>query len=141
MLWPDPTCGYRAFLVLNMPTTHVCKSDVVLRHTLPVFIGLGRCPIVNWDFDGAVSIFWTGCPSSVCQTSLPVLSEACTTTQAAVCETRTLSKSSAACGRLYTFTTAVPSGHRLCHETRYSRAKSRHSVDSWQPIDRFGLCR
>ena len=25
-------------------------SDVVLRHTLPVFMGLGRCPIVNWDF-------------------------------------------------------------------------------------------
>ena len=37
--------------------------DVVLRHTLPVFTGLGRCPIVNWDFSGAVSIFWTGCPS------------------------------------------------------------------------------
>ena len=31
--------------------------DVVLRHTLPVFTGLGRCPIVNWDFAGAVSIF------------------------------------------------------------------------------------
>ena len=30
---------------------------VVLRHTLPVFTGLGRCPIVNWDFAGAVSIF------------------------------------------------------------------------------------
>ena len=29
----------------------------VLRHTLPVFTGLGRCPIVNWDFVGAVSIF------------------------------------------------------------------------------------
>ena len=32
-------------------------DDVVLRHTLPVFTGLGRCPIVNWDFAGAVSIF------------------------------------------------------------------------------------
>ena len=32
-------------------------DDVVLRHTLPVFTGLGRCPIVNWDFSGAVSIF------------------------------------------------------------------------------------
>ena len=32
-------------------------NDVVLRHTLPVFTGLGRCPIVNWDFAGAVSIF------------------------------------------------------------------------------------
>ena len=33
------------------------RDDVVLRHTLPVFTGLGRCPIVNWDFAGAVSIF------------------------------------------------------------------------------------
>ena len=32
-------------------------DDVVLRHTLPVFTRLGRCPIVNWDFAGAVSIF------------------------------------------------------------------------------------
>ena len=32
-------------------------DDVVLRHTLPIFTGLGRCPIVNWDFAGAVSIF------------------------------------------------------------------------------------
>ena len=31
--------------------------DVVLRHTLPVFKGLGRCPIISWDFAGAVSIF------------------------------------------------------------------------------------
>ena len=31
-------------------------DDVVLRHTLPVFTRLGRCPIVNWDFAGAVSI-------------------------------------------------------------------------------------
>ena len=31
-------------------------DDVVLRHTLPVFTGLGRCPIVSWDFAGAVSI-------------------------------------------------------------------------------------
>ena len=28
-----------------------------LCHTLPVFMGLGWCPIVNWDFAGAVSIF------------------------------------------------------------------------------------
>ena len=27
-----------------------------LRHTFPVFTGLGRCPIVSWDFAGAVSI-------------------------------------------------------------------------------------
>ena len=32
-------------------------DDVVLCHTLPVFMGLGWCPIVNWDFAGAVSIF------------------------------------------------------------------------------------
>ena len=32
-------------------------DDVVLRHTLPIFTGLGRCPIVSWDFAGAVSIF------------------------------------------------------------------------------------
>ena len=28
-----------------------------LRHTLPIFTGLGWCPIVSWDFSGAVSIF------------------------------------------------------------------------------------
>ena len=38
-------------------------DDVVLCHTLPVFTGLGQCPIVNWDFSRAVSIFWTRCPS------------------------------------------------------------------------------
>ena len=32
-------------------------NDVVLHHTLPVFTGLGWCPIVSWDFVGAVSIF------------------------------------------------------------------------------------
>ena len=32
-------------------------DDVVLCHTLPVFTGLRRCPIVSWDFAGAVSIF------------------------------------------------------------------------------------
>ena len=32
-------------------------DDVVLCHTLPIFTGLGQCPIVNWDFAGAVSIF------------------------------------------------------------------------------------
>ena len=31
-------------------------DDVVLCCTLPVFTGLGWCPIVNWDFAGAVSI-------------------------------------------------------------------------------------
>ena len=39
-------------------TSSTCDDDdnVVLRHTLPVFTGLGRCPIVSWDFAGAVSI-------------------------------------------------------------------------------------
>ena len=32
-------------------------KDVVLCHTLPIFTGLGQCPIINWDFVGAVSIF------------------------------------------------------------------------------------
>ena len=35
----------------------IIKKKVVLRHTLPVFMGLRRCPIVNWDFAGAVRIF------------------------------------------------------------------------------------
>ena len=30
---------------------------MVLYHTLPIFTGLGQCPIVSWDFAGAVSIF------------------------------------------------------------------------------------
>ena len=32
-------------------------DDVILHHTLSVFMRLGWCPIVNWDFAGAVSIF------------------------------------------------------------------------------------
>ena len=45
------------------PSLHLKKSKSGLswwygfRHTFPVFTGLGRCPIVNWDFSGAVSIF------------------------------------------------------------------------------------
>ena len=39
-------------------------DDVVLRHTLPVFTGLGRCPIVNWDFCWSSEHYWTGCPST-----------------------------------------------------------------------------
>ena len=40
-------------------TTHAIfiDNDVVLCHTLPIFMGLGWCPIVSWDFAGAVSIF------------------------------------------------------------------------------------
>ena len=33
------------------------NDDVVLHHTLPIFMGLGQCPIVSWDFAGAVSNF------------------------------------------------------------------------------------
>ena len=29
----------------------------------PFFTGLGRCPIVNWDFCWSSEHFWTGCPS------------------------------------------------------------------------------
>ena len=42
-------------LVEEYEKVHVYRAkqaDVVLRHT-----GLGRCPIVSWDFAGAVSIF------------------------------------------------------------------------------------
>ena len=49
----------------SKPVIFVCKihynanynDDMVLHHTLPIFTGLGQCPIVNWDFVGAVSIF------------------------------------------------------------------------------------
>ena len=37
--------------------TRQVNDDVVLCHTLPIFSGLGWCPIVSWDFAGAVSIF------------------------------------------------------------------------------------
>ena len=35
---------------VNLPLIVDSDDDVVLRHTLPIFTGLGRCPIVNWDF-------------------------------------------------------------------------------------------
>ena len=44
-------------IIMYRTRTQRSCDDVVLRHTLPVFTGLGRCPIVNWDFAGAVSIF------------------------------------------------------------------------------------
>ena len=44
-------------LNLNASLWLISNNDVVLRHTLPVFTELGRCPIVSWDFVGAVSIF------------------------------------------------------------------------------------
>ena len=47
-------------IFLKIVITHhmvATDDDVVLRHTLPVFYGLGWCPIVNWDFAGTVSIF------------------------------------------------------------------------------------
>ena len=46
---------------------------VVLHHTLPVFTGLGQCPIVNWDFSGAVSIFGLDALPIVHQRPLPGL--------------------------------------------------------------------
>ena len=51
-------------------------DDVVLRHTLPVFTGLGRCPIVSWDFVGAVSIFGPDALPVVHQWLLPGLEPA-----------------------------------------------------------------
>ena len=45
------------FVLLHVVLNKLWDDDVVLCHTLPVFMGLGRCPIVNWDFSGAVSIF------------------------------------------------------------------------------------
>ena len=50
---------FHLFIVGTMETANklLYDDDVVLRHTLPVFTGLGRCPIVNWDFAGAVSTF------------------------------------------------------------------------------------
>ena len=36
---------------------YICYDYVVLHHTLPIFMGLGWCLIVSWDFAGAVSIF------------------------------------------------------------------------------------
>ena len=35
----------------------IYDDDMVLHHTLPVFMGLGWYPIISWDFAGAVSIF------------------------------------------------------------------------------------
>ena len=49
--------AWQQFSLHGMDTFLCVQCDVVLRHTLPVFTGLGRCPIVNWDFAGAVSIF------------------------------------------------------------------------------------
>ena len=50
--------------------------DVVLRHTLPVFTGLGRCPIVSWDFAEAVIIFEPDALPVVHQWPLPGLEPA-----------------------------------------------------------------
>ena len=52
------------------------NDDVVLRHTLPVFTGLGRCPIVSWDFAGAVNIFGPDALPVVHQWLLPGLEPA-----------------------------------------------------------------
>ena len=38
-------------------------DDVVLRHTLPIFTGLGQCPIVKLGLYWSSEHFWIGCPS------------------------------------------------------------------------------
>ena len=48
-------------------------DDVVLRHALPVFTGLGWCPIVSWDSAGEVGIFGPDALSVVHQWLLPGL--------------------------------------------------------------------
>ena len=45
------------FLKMHVITGHLDDDDVVLCHTLPIFMGLGQCPIVNQDFAGSVRIF------------------------------------------------------------------------------------
>ena len=57
-------------------STSSLLDDVVLRHTFPVFTGLGWCPIVNWDFAGAVSIFGPDALPVVHQWPLPGLEPA-----------------------------------------------------------------
>ena len=51
-------------------------DDVVLSHTLPVFMGLGRCPIVSWYFAGVVSNFGPNALPVVHQWLLPGLEPA-----------------------------------------------------------------
>ena len=49
---------------------------MVLHHTLPIFTGLGQCPIVYWDFAGAVSIFGLDALPVIHQQLLPGLEPA-----------------------------------------------------------------
>ena len=81
-VWCDflKSCHCDWFLLLKeetvyFGTVHQCSDadDVVLRHTLPIFTGLGRCPIVSWDFAGAVSIFGPDALTVVHQWLLPGL--------------------------------------------------------------------
>ena len=46
-------------MIINHCIWQACYvfTDEVLCHTLSIFTGLRWCPIVNWDFVGAVSIF------------------------------------------------------------------------------------
>ena len=53
----------KQLILCNLKELYFTFDDVVLHHTLPIFMGLGQCPIVSWDFAGAVSIFWIRCPS------------------------------------------------------------------------------
>ena len=41
----------------SMASINRVRSDVVLHHTLPIFMRLGWCLIVSWDFAGAMGIF------------------------------------------------------------------------------------
>ena len=52
-----PTAAKSMILAHCWAAYHAIDDDVVIRHTLPVFTRLGRCPIVSWDFAGAVGIF------------------------------------------------------------------------------------
>ena len=47
----------RTWTVVDKSEAIQSDNDVVLHHTLPVFMRLGWCLIDNWDFAGSVSIF------------------------------------------------------------------------------------
>ena len=62
--------------ILNYIPNIIYTDDVVLCHTLPIFTGLGWCPIVSWDIAGAVSIFGPDTLPVVHQWPLPGLEPA-----------------------------------------------------------------
>ena len=71
LFWNPFCCAITCDLIINIRHWYFILpccffytlTEVVLRHTLPVFTGLGRCPIVNWDFCWSNEHFWTRCPS------------------------------------------------------------------------------